>query len=55
MFEINVGEAEFQPLLNRAAVISDPKRIFPGQLEVMLDITGTSLIPRAYGSSHKDL
>ena len=57
MYEIKVGESEFQSLLNRAGTAADAKRIFSAQLEVMVDITnyGTNLIPRAYSSSQKDL
>src|SRR5689334_11373067 len=57
MYEIEVGEAEHQGLLNRSATITDAKRAFPAQLKLLREVTnyGTNLIPRAFTSSGKTL
>jgi hypothetical protein len=57
MFEIPLKETEFAPLLNRKSVIADVTRAFPEQIQLLRELTnyGTNLIPRAFGSSNKDL
>lgn len=55
--EIKIKENEFRALLDRDGVISDVKRAFPEQLELLRDLTnyGSNLIPRCFGTCGKEL
>jgi hypothetical protein len=57
MFEIKIGENEFRQLLEREKALAGVAHAFFPQIQTLRDIVnyGTNLIPRAHGSSDKEL